>query len=351
MKKIQKEPQLAKQVAKYIEGHLLKSSKPGTKLPSVRKLADQLGVSVPIILSAEAILEKEGSVRIEHGKGVFVNEQNTHWQIGILSELDLLDPRIGQYFRMLAGEIKTQLMARGAAPKLYVGNRIPGLKGITDDPTCPGFWTDVKAGLLDGAIILNVPETDSWGERLKNSPIPLVGSSTELEVKNDTAAMIEEAVKQLKQQGCKRLGFIGPRIKDKFLQAIEANTLKTHDNWIQAPIEASVRGSGTKAFHAIWDGPARPDGLLIFDDMLFIDAQLAILERGVKVPQDLRLAVQVTEGAIPSSPFPFTALALSVTRKAILTVNLLLSRLRGETLIRPYTDNTFQTIQVKAEGN
>ena len=66
--------------------------------------------------------------------------------------------------------------------------------------------------------------------------------------------------------------------------------------------DPAVGGSAAAAGRSLGGGGGGgANGLVILDDMLFADAQLAMLELGVRAPQDVQLAVQVTAGASPAS--------------------------------------------------
>jgi len=78
---------------------------PGGRLPGMRELRVRYQVSINTIGMALALLEQEGRVVRCNGNGVFVTDRADGKRIGILSELDLFDPRIGPHWRSLAGEL------------------------------------------------------------------------------------------------------------------------------------------------------------------------------------------------------------------------------------------------------
>jgi DNA-binding LacI/PurR family transcriptional regulator len=95
-------------------------------------------------------------------------------------------------------------------------------------------------------------------------------------------------------------------------------------------INPAVRGAGMEGFREIWSAPQKPDGLLILDDMLFADAQLAIMEMGVRVPDELRLVVLTTRNASPTLRLPLTAFETDPAEMAAELVALLRQQLAGE---------------------
>jgi DNA-binding FadR family transcriptional regulator len=59
----------------------------GTRLPSERDLAEQLGISRPVLHEALVDLAAKGLVRIEARRGVFINDFRTSGSLAILSSL------------------------------------------------------------------------------------------------------------------------------------------------------------------------------------------------------------------------------------------------------------------------
>ena len=322
---------------------------PGEKLPGMHELKHRFGVSINTIGAALDMLAGEGLVAKKRGSGVYVTEQAAHRRIGILSELDLFDPRIGPHWRVLAGAVKTGLEAAGDIPHLYVGNAEPG-PGASDEPTCPRFWEDAAAGKLDAAVILDVPSSDAWFERIAICAVPVVGALTGFEVSFDLAGITRAAVARLAAQGCRRLGFISWHGEEAFVEAVKNHGLATCEAWVRADLDPAVRGAGWEEFRDIWSAKdGRPDGLVILDDMLFADAQLAMFELGVGAPEDVRLAVLISSNASPPLRLPVTAFEIDPAEMAAALVNLLRQRLAGE-LTAPVTRYTpFREVAVQPD--
>ena len=339
---------LAKQVADLLRRELAERT-PGDRLPGMHDLRRRYDVSINTVGMALALLEQEGLVDRRNGNGVFVAERAARRRIGILSELDLFDPHIGPHWRVLAGAVKTGLEAAGHTPQLYVGNAEPGT-GASDEPTCPRFWEDATAGRLDGAVILDVPSSDLWFGRFFDCPIPVVGPMTPYTVTQDFSAITSAAVARLAAQGCRRLGFISWHGEAAFVEAVKNHGLATCEAWVRADLDPAVRGAGWEEFRDIWSAKdGRPDGLVILDDMLFADAQLAMFELGVRVPQELRLAVLTSRNASPPMRLPLTAFEIDPAEMAAALVNLLRQRLAGE-LTAPVTRYTpFREVAVQPD--
>jgi len=334
------------QVAQRLRREIAADCQPGEQLPGMHTLRQRFGVSINTIGAALDILAGEGVVVKRRGSGVYVSEQRQ--RIGILSELDIFDARISPYFRAVAGELKRHLTAKGAEPRLYLGNAEPGIK--EDAPTCPQFWTDIDSGMLDGAVILDTPATKAWRKRITACAIPVVGSQTNYLADIDLQQVVKVAVQRLKQQGCQRLGLLAWRTRDVFIQAVNDNGLETRDAWIRTDIDPALRGAGWDEFREIWlDCAQRPDGLVVLDDMLFNDAQLAILQLGISIPSDLQLAVLTNRDMSP--PLRLPAIVLEIDPRDIATglADMLLSRLRGENLAEQTRLIPFREVRCQAE--
>ena len=320
---------LAEQVAALLRSEI-GDREPGDRLPGMHELRKQYAVSINTVGMALALLEQDGVVIRRNGNGVFVADQAACHRIGILSELDLFDSRIGPQWRSMAGGLKSHLEAAGHAPQLYIGNAEPGY-GATDEPSCPRFWEDAAAGKLDGAVILDVPSTPVWRQRINHLHIPTVGTLTGYEIVMDLPRMAEAAVRHLADLGCRCLGPIAWHGEASFRQAVADAGLTTCHDWIHADQDPALGGTGWEAFRDIWSARAgHPDGLVILDDVLFNDAQLAMLQLHVCVPQDLHLVTHSVRGISRPVRIPTARLEVDAAEGVNILANLLLARMRGE---------------------
>lgn len=326
---------------------------PGEKLPGVRTLAEQFGVCKHTVCTALELLAQDGLIEKQQGRGIFVAHDICHMRFGILSELELFDPSIGAHWLTVASALRQQMQELGAEAHLYMGHAQPR-PNHSDEPTCPQFWDDVAAKRLDGAVILNVPSTDAWYFRVQNCPIPVVGEMTGHPVDIDFNTIARVAVERLAQQGCRRLCFMSSMGEDSFRQAVGKFGLHTEEGWIRTDLESAVRGNGLSAFWDIWSATScKPDGMVVLNDMLFSDAQLALLEMKIPVPESLRVAVLVNRDILPSIRVPVTAFEVDPAERADALLKRLLSRLRGQALTAGmhYISCRERTIQPEMPGD
>ncbi len=315
--------------------------RPGEPLPSVRTLMESLQVSMPTVRAAQAILASEGLIEARQGSGVFVAESQPGWRIGVLSDLDLLHPRTGHFFRALASDVMERFRELGGQPILYTGRYCSPLEPPAG-PVCPQFWEDIEAGRLDGAVIVDAWLNNDYFERCRRSPVPLVGSFTGYGVATDTPGIVAAAVRRLAAQGCTRLGLMTwehDAAVEPFRRAVAEHGLSTQEAWIKDDISPNLAGAGWDEFREIWAAsPEKPDGLVILDDLLFADAQMAIFELGLDVPGQLRLAMQANRGAELPLRLPAAVLEIDPAEAADFLVETLARRLHGDLL--PPTTHT-----------
>lgn len=334
IKPLIQQPKLAERVAEKIEQQIIRKLSPGQKIPALRTLASRLKVSVSTLQSAIAVLRQRGLVESRQGSGVFVSGSRNLLRVGILSELDPFASTISPFFRTVISGLRTRLAESKIEPIHYLGHVVPG-EGPSDTPTCPELWEDVSAGRLDGVVVVNTPSTPAWYRRVNASPVPMVGALTPYRVELDWAGMTKAAVGDLAGKGCKRLGLIGWGGEDSFREEVKGHGLSTSDAWVRTDLDPGIPGAGWTEFRQIWSSPGgRPDGLVVLDDRLFIDVQLAILELGVQVPYELQLAVFVSRGI--SQPVRMAAALLEIEPEDTVRglTNFMLQRLAGE-LIAP----------------
>lgn len=328
----EKQSPLAEVIALRMGRRFVHSAIPGTRLPSVRKLARLLDVSIPTVRAAQTILSRRGEVEIRHGSGVYVPADEPRKRIGIVSELDLLAPRISAYFTLTASKLKTNLREQGFRPELYVGDSQPG--DHRQKPTCERFVEDVHAGRLAGLVMLDAPETSTWATFMEKLTIPAVGALTPFPLGPTPSRLVETGVQELQEQGCRRIAMLTwAQAPANLYKAVAVRGLETRREWVRSDLHPQHAGAGWEEFREIWTAhPEKPDGLLIGDDLLMQDAAEAILELGIQVPRKLRVITHSNRGSNLRIPLPVTRIVQDPDDCARRFVNMLMRLMAGEKL-------------------
>lgn len=324
---------LAERLAERMREQLLKPMRPGGRLASVRSLAAELGVCVETVRAAQGILAACGEVEIRHGSGVYVPVRGGKRRVGIVSELDLLRPRCSSFFAATVCELRDFFSAQGVETEFFMGETLPG--ECRDVPSCGRFLREVQSGNLDGAVLVNAPETEAWHRFIEGCPVPLVGAGTPYQAGLDYGDLVRQGMRLLAAQGGTRVAVLGWSLHvadDLMLVGMARQAgMDMRPGWVRHDLHPQLSGAGWEEFREIWGAHAvKPDSLLVTDDVLFSEAAVAIAEMGIRVPEQLRIATHANEGAEPRAPFPVTLLRVNATWCADRLGEILLRRMNGE---------------------
>lgn len=305
----------------------------GSQLPSVRALMADWDVSAATIRAAQAVLAAEGLIAVRHGSGAYVADRAAGRHLAVVTELDLLHPRVGEFHRQAVRAVLAGLEAQGYATELYLGRTAPGQ--LHDVPSNHRFWADVVGGRVAGVVFHCVPETDTWDRRVRGLSIPAVGALTGTEAPDHQLAMIPQAVALLRARGCQRLALLAwhPHADTVFLQAAEDQGLAVCTDWLRDDLEPGLPGAGWEEFREIWTAARqKPDGLIVLDQELYEDAATAIMELGIRVPDHLQVATHAVRGTLLRADLPATRLEADPAPHAAWLVAALAAKLTGRDL-------------------
>ena len=333
---------LHQQIAGILRDDIAKRLAPGERLESEAALATRFGVSVLTVREALSSLAEAGLVVRRHGSGTYVAEPGDRGHLAVLVDNDIANPR-GSYFHLrIVRQLRERLEASGATVRVYVGRGNP--PGSTPErPNCPEFNADVDAGLISGIAAVSVHAHPRWLKSLARRGIAVVGDGAfEHGATVDHAALIDHGIARLVEEGRRRiavLGWGGAGRNDPQAVATRA-ALKRHDvpardGWIRFRAHQTLLGAGWEEVRALWVAEReRPDGLLITDDMLFADAQVAIAQLGVEIPKKLMIVAHANLGAVRPPPFAAERLLFDPDSVADALASMLL-RLRAGEAVEP----------------
>jgi DNA-binding LacI/PurR family transcriptional regulator len=338
MRKNRQSRALAERVAKDYQERLLQPRKTGARLPPVRQLAREIGVSVTTLRAAQALLAKQGLLEIRHGSGVYVARQPEPQWVGIYSEFNILQPRTSSFHSLVPHFLREYLDRQGVQADFYIGQSRP--EEVEHGPSNRRFLADVERGRLAGVAILNAPSRTGWQQWMQRLAIPAVGLYTPYHVDAGYDAMLRQAVRHLAGQGCRRIAMLSHSRdagRESLERALADVGLPLHPEWVRRDLHPMLSGAGWEEFREIWMARReKPDGLLAMDDVLFDEARIAIQELGIHVPEQLRIVAHANKGEARRYPFPVTEIQVDPERFAETLGGLLMKRLRGE-VVEPAT--------------
>lgn len=307
-----KHEQVRRYLLDQIRDHRLE---PGTRLPSEAKLGELLGVSRLTVRRAITTLVTDGVLRSEAGVGHVVRATAPSARIGILFNAGaFIYSESSRYVTgfpfLLFHALNRRLRQRGCHVSAYM----PLLPADEDDANLGleieehPLMIEVRRRRLSGLVGIYWPPIHSARPRqqqfshqleslLREQEVPwvsVIGRVWSNAVTVDMEAMIDQAIRTLKQQGATRLGLLTcGRIAGDY-QALFTRTAQSLGLHVQEPWLGNAanhtEAQGHQWFTQLWDQPQRPDAVVITDDVLARGAMIAAVQRGVQIPGDVQFA-------------------------------------------------------------
>ena len=338
---VTKHPNLSEQIATILRQEILADPEPGRRLPPIMELAKRFKVSYETVRSGLRLLSQEGLVEQRTGSGTYVGDPTRNRHVGVLAEWDISDPRTSYFYRRAPQQVLRFLRDRHVPVRLYTGHLAPG-----DDPpsalTCREFVSALERDRLCGVVAFGPHEViDPWGEKLQRRHIPVVGGNQICtgRVVHDNAQIVRLGTDYLLGHGRRRLALMEyhwpedrrSKFAENFQAALTGAGVVANERWIRRAPTPCAPQAGWEEFRAIWaEGREKPDGLLICNDNLFPGAVMAILQLGIRVPEDLLVVTHFNKGSGMISPFPVAKVQMDPEAYARAAAEMLLQLMRHE---------------------
>lgn len=274
--------------------------KPGSRLPSLRELASLWGTNNFTVNEALNTLAKEGILTRRPKLGSFVNETSGNLDSVGIFLADRVDMDGGIFMSSLIERLHSLLTSHGAQSMTFSESR--KLK----EQTCPP--PELEKAIRDGKVrFLLVPQVNymaiKWLERL---PIPI---SVLADVKKPfTVGLsfdVREVAKRFKELGCKRVGAVSnialgpildgsPSFMELFKQALQSEGIEFRKELFGVPeqlCQFELAKHGYERMKGMISLPERPDGMLLCPDTVAAGCVNAIMEAGVKAPEEMKIVI------------------------------------------------------------
>jgi DNA-binding LacI/PurR family transcriptional regulator len=317
----------------------------GDKLESEVKLAKRLGVSVHTVREAITTFAHQGLVERRAGKGTTVCEKKSPQHIALWLAVDPQYPYAAYGLRVLS-RLRTELVNGGFRVKTYLAHA--GLEELPGDVAYQELLENLREHHVRGFIVASgAVGLEAWHLMeqtgvavVSNGPAPSGGGYW---VTSDGAGAIRAGVKHLLDHGCRRIAFMNwiaargaDPCLDVFRRSLSECGVATREEWMRGDLHPSLAGAGYAEFREIWSSRSeKPDGLVVFDDVLFADMVTAIFELGLKVPEQLRVVAHANKGMVTSRFFPAARLEFDPDEQAQAAAELMTRLARGEPVATP----------------
>jgi DNA-binding LacI/PurR family transcriptional regulator len=198
--------------------------------------------------------------------------------------------------------------------KLYVEPEVDGQAMLPEDLK-EDLRTRRAHALIScaGNAALLLPKWPDW----RRYAVPHVDISSHTEVAHrivwNSADMIDLGLRYCRMAGHLRVGMIGssdPEIHAAFTDAARACGIETRQDWLAVPDHTGrIRESdGHACMLSLWRVREKPDALIVTDDVVTKGVCQAVLQLGVRVPDDLVIVTHANRDSGIFYPFPLPRL-------------------------------------------
>jgi len=332
-----------RRIADGIRGQIIDGTwTTGMQLPATDKLAGTWGTSYGTVHSALQKLVKEGWIERLDGAGTFVADyQNRFVSAGIYHCTDIFADEQNGFARSLHTLLIKRLAARGKKSMVFVESGTEKERS----GVLPELHEAIRLRRIQCVIAPTAYPSDMASLaslRVPTAFIDNIESPNQVVITRET--LLRGTIRALAQKGCRTIGFIthvdttGSSPADRgyqkrFEQIVWEEGLTTDRRWITRPasVVLDLERFGYREFRTLWSLPERPDGLVVYPDVVARGVIAAVLELGVReVASRVKFAFHRNASPLPLCPFPATWAVLNIEEVADAALRLLDRQFAGE---------------------
>lgn len=338
---------LYRQIANDIKKKITKGTlKTGDQLASQNELAVEYGVSLITIKKALADLTKEGLVSSKAGKGTFITNRKTTINFTKIKT-------IGFVLRDLESPFFSRILA--SAEKKISGDGYNLLISSTagrsenEDRMIRHFLDIGVNGLIIASMSREYKASPLIRElREKNFPFVMVSYTVDEDIPyvgtdHEDGAYI--ATKHLINIGYRKIGYLngvhgdssllGELRKKGFLKALKQYDIEFNPEYeykFQLGHEWDDYHSGYEIGLKFFKSPNRPEAIFAFDDLVALGFQRAVLDKGLRVPQEVAIVGfdNIRRGV--TAPVPLTTINQPLSDIGEIAVEMVINMINGITV-------------------
>lgn len=331
---------LHQQVQEAIRARILNGElAPGARLESTSALAAMFGASIFTVQTALARLAKEGLIVRSPRRPTFIAKNVQRVCSVAIYFCRPIAGRDMAFYQTLCGELQRKLAGRRMETVVWVDDR--------PEAEQSGILAGIKRALEQGEIqaIIAPLVNESSLEWLEEAGVPFSAIRHDSSVPNpvlfgDRRNVLKDALQCLHAQGCRKIGLIshdfqtvegtfGQDVQHLFLEVARGLGLEVCDEWVRCaePSQHSPDRHGYVQFSRLWNSSPRPDAILAYPETVARGVVAAVLERQVRVPQELRLALHVNN--LAPYHFPFVQIVTDVDRIVESLIEVVVRKING----------------------
>ena len=255
---------------------------PGMKFPTTQELSRQLGVTISTLDRSLTTLESRGVIVRRQGSGIYVSECPVRKTIALVFGVNIFEAGISPIYSILLNHCEKRSASLPERFSIFLGSA--SLSGSRRSLLHHDLDEAINNGKLDGLLLFG-KESGRQEDALRERGVPMAALTVHSKwpgvVCHDSKKLIREAIKALREGGCKSIGFLGalPEQTNYFLKAMRLVGMPVNDRWVFSPNpndEAFCfhqglferERYGNQWASQIISGKDRPDGMISTDDMI-----------------------------------------------------------------------------------
>lgn len=293
---------------------------PGSRLPTIRELCEQLNTSSATLTAALDLLESEQILSRKERQGIFVTDTIHQRSIHIVFNLfPLANMASSPFWSLLWGHLAQEAEQRSSTKNEHYSFHFlwrPMPHQLPED-----YIALLNSPAVDGCLIIGFNAHSFDHRSLLQVPHIVYAGGGDWMAKSDWQTSGRLAAEVLIRQGCKRIAFwSAEEVTLQLDEQYEIYYFQQALNNAKVPVYAGLYRSATmppasgrrmltnqeRGYLLVKEtfgmpGIARPDGIYISDDMVTDGALVAFEELGIRIGED----VKIVSLAIVDSPILF----------------------------------------------
>jgi len=289
------------------------------------------------------VLVSEGLIERKQWSGTFVSGLPVTTYVAMLANADALSAMSGHYLRTIVSAARDHIEGSGHRVLPAFGH------GTADEEILDSvqlLTRPVTKGLVG---ILSTVRVETVSELIEQAGIPLVSidlgtASSRYAVVLDLARMADIAAEQMRARGYEDFAVMSHAQVDEASGGMEGPCAAS---WLGRAFAAlppdrviTIRWSWdmADAYHAFkraWSRPDRPRAVFFADDAICDAATRAILELGIKVPEELGVITHANAGRHFHFPLPLARIEFDPAQAVAMAWDMREKLLAGQTLEEP----------------
>ncbi|MFA6290893.1 MAG: substrate-binding domain-containing protein [Victivallales bacterium] len=301
---LKKNDALYLQIASFYEQEIAENRlKPMDRLPSTTELAKQLKVNPDTVQQGLKLLMTRGLLERVPGRGTFIRKGINIKTIGVVFCKELLSDRDFSFYGVFLEKLISMLEKNGWTCRIFLTSR--------DNGYDTAFY-QMKQAIENGEIRAMVefcsnPFIRKWFK----TECPLPSSQAELDI--DFQDFTYTGLDYLIARGCEKIVLLGQSMEflENMFPDAKTNFCKTRridPRRICVQHCGAHYTEGYKAVAQLFEKKDAFDGLLSVNDVIFQGALYALLEHGIKIPEQVKLLTYANKGLEIFCHLPLTKL-------------------------------------------